>query len=168
MENTEDTPTAATPEAYDAALVTPTPPVISDGLTTEQSHANAKAIFPQTTQRIATLMQTLIQLTGNGDLALWAVIDAMDTTIRGLSFPSVPHLSRQQFLGCAELLLTAYATRMADYRRAWDDYEVAFALTTKAGTTAPEVPELPLWTDADTLAIYAQMDALYGPPKENA
>lgn len=144
------------------------PPVLHDGLTTEQSHANAKAIYPQTIQRIATLMQTLIQLTGNGDLAIWAVVAGMGITIRGLNFAAVPHLSRQQFLGCAELVLHAYAERMADYRRALDDYETTFALTTKAGTLAPELPELPEWTDADTLAIYARMDTLYGPPKEEA
>lgn len=148
--------------------VPPPAPVISDGLTKEMSDANAKAIYPQTVQRISTLMQTVIQLTGNGDLAIWAVMESLGATIRGLNFASVPHLSRQQFLGCAELVLTAYATRMADYRRAWDDYETTFALTTKAGTPAPELPELPTWTDADTLAIYAQMDALYGPPKGDA
>lgn len=144
------------------------PPMIYDGLTKEMSDANAKAIYPQTQQRIATLMQTLIQLTGNGDLAIWAVIEALAGTIRGLNFAAVPHINRQQFLGLSELVLTAYAERMADYRRAWDDYEVNVAALDKVGITAVLTPQLPEWTDADTLAIYEQMDTLYGPPKDEA
>lgn len=157
---TEPTP----PPAPDPPLAPP-----NDGLTIEQSAVIAQATFKPSIQRMSVILNALIQLTGNGDYALWAPLSLLDHTFRDLKWDQVAPADAKRFAAVAALVLRRYTDHIEAYR------DAVFAYVAAAQTGPPRkadpFPVLHDWTLADTEAVYDEVSRTYpdlAAPKEPA
>lgn len=133
----------------------PPPETDASGSVSDIDSANAAgALFDPTVTRIATLLTTLIALSGNGDFALWASLGGLDTALRGLDWASAPRPNVKKFFSMVERALSDYSTKIAEHSTA------LFLLREDA-----PLPPVPTWDLHDILRVYDAVDALF--PKES-
>lgn len=125
-------------------------------LTDEQTSTIARTMYEPTLRRMNILCSSLIQMTQNGDFALWAPMAVMHQQLGGLKWTSAAHCER--FLHLIALTLNRAAEKMSVH---------ALALHAAIEAKTPP-PAFAGWTDEDTIAVYDEIDARYPRPAEPA
>lgn len=123
-------------------------------LTLEESALASSAVFAPTVRRMAVLLGTLVQIVENGDMVLWAPLAAMDLALRDLKWTSVPPRNVARFHALMGQTLIHYGSKFAAYA------DVVAALEPGA-----VLPDLPTWTEAETLEMYDIVETLYARPE---
>jgi hypothetical protein len=118
-------------------------------LTIQQTETIAKSLYGPTLQRMNTLCGTLIQMTQNGDFALWAPLAVMQDQLSALKWGNAT--APERFLNLIATALSRYAALMSDH---------ALALEAARLADAP-LPPFQGWTDADSIAVYDEIEARY-------
>lgn len=143
--HTPPAPAATSPAVETDASLPPTP-----SLTEAEAAIASKALFEPTLRRMTILVQTLIQVSENGDFALWATLGCLDQTLRGLDWSTVSPERTIRFYALIRSALVAYATKVDEH----------ISALTADPAAAPILPE---WTTDDTLRMYDAVDAEYPP-----
>jgi hypothetical protein len=125
---------------------------MADVITPEQSAVVARTLFLPTIQRMGILCSSLISTTGNGDFALWAPLTVMEKMLADLKWEQAQ--APERFLSLIALTLRRYAEKC----------DVHLMAVIAAGTAGAPMPEFAVWTDADTMSVYDQIDAQFPAP----
>lgn len=125
---------------------------MSNVITPEQSAVVARTLFLPTIQRMGILCSSLIYTAGNGDFALWAPLTVMEKMLADLKWEQAQ--APERFLSLIALTLRRYAEKC----------EVHLMAVIAAGTAGAPMPEFAVWTDADTMSVYDQIDAQFPAP----
>jgi len=125
---------------------------MSDAITPEQSAVVARTLFLPTIQRMSILCSSLISTTANGDFALWAPLTVMEKMLADLKWSEA--LAPERFLALIALTLRRYAEKC----------DVHLMAVIAARTAGAPLPEFAVWTDADTMSVYDQIDAQFPAP----
>jgi hypothetical protein len=128
---------------------------MADQITPEQSAVIARTLFQPTIQRMSILCRSLIQTTANGDFALWAPLTVMEAMLADLKWSE--SRAPERFLALIVLALRRYAEKC----------EVHHMAVIAARSAGAPIPPFEVWTDADTMAVYDQIDAQYPAPADD-
>lgn len=132
---------------------------VPDGLTLEQSGKIAEVLFQPTVNRLAVLLGSLVQQTGQGDYAAWATIAAFDQTILSLTWEDRPQAA-QEFADLIRIIFRRYAERAGDHADAIE----AWAAHHRTAVPPVPFPALLPWGNAETLAAFEELNTLYPKP----
>lgn len=123
-------------------------------MTPQEAAIAASAMFDPTIRRMSVLITTLIQVTENGDFALWAPLTALMTALRGLNWESANRENAVKFHALCAVSLRALGV-------AFDVYRAQI----EALPEGAPLPPLPAWGDTEIVEMYDLVAARY--PQED-
>jgi hypothetical protein len=148
-----ETPTPGTDPVTSGSKPIATEPAMGDkGLTAEEAAAVANVTLEPTVRRMSILNWSLIQMTGNGDWALWAPLAVMERMLSDLDYGRARDpQTAERILGLVVVTLRRQAARLEAHVHAIE----------RTRGTGGTLPALPHWEADETLAMYDLVEMAY-------